>query len=155
MAKRLGKFYRDDEGISEVVGEFIILILSIVLASSLVATFKPPDVGYNYHKIVIRDSKQPASTGQVFDIVMLSGSIKYSDLRVVLRNATDGSLIDSAVYDGYAVRGNVIMANVSDIDSSFSTGDVLKFSGKLDEGEYEVFVVDENKVVVDMFIKIN
>ncbi len=134
--------------VSELIGEILMISLMIVAAAALMLSMapKPPQP---VCQIVVKDAYPPASTGELFDVIMLSGEIPYGNLKVVLLNATSGNQIDLATFNGTYLRGKVIFAHVNDTDGRFSTGDDLRFCGSLSPGIYEVIVVNGRFVAFD------
>lgn len=124
------------------------------MASQIALALKPPEAE-KYADVLIRDSKEPLVTNQAFDVIMLAGSVRYSDLKVVLRNATDGNLLDIATYSGNQIAGNIIQATINDADSYFSTGDVLRFThnGVLQPGRYRITIVDKKCTIADSLVE--
>jgi hypothetical protein len=146
---------KSEKGFVEIIGELLMLAIVVFVASQIALALKPPEVE-KYADVLIRDAKEPLVTNQAFDVIMLAGSVRYSDLKVVLRNATDGDLIDIATYNGNQIAGNIIQATVSDADSYFSTGDVLRFthSGVLQPRRYEITIADKECAIADSFVKL-
>lgn len=142
-----------EKGFVEIIGELLLLAIVVFVASQIALVLKPPEVE-KYADVLMRDAKEPLVTNQAFDVIMLTGSVRYSDLKVVLRNTTDGDLIDIAMYNGNQIAGNIIQATISDTDSYFSTGDTLKFthSGVLQPGKYEITIVDEEHTLADSVV---
>jgi len=144
----------NEKGVSEVIGELLILAMVISATAGISSMIRPPSMDESHYKLLVRDSKQPINSTQAFDIVMIAGNIKYTDLKVIVRNATDNSLIDTATYNNSWVEGGIIRANASDIDSYFSTGDILTFTGPLDAGLYEIIVASSNRIAIDSFVEL-
>ena len=146
---------RSEQGFVEVIGELLMFAIVVFVASQIALALKPPEVE-KYVDVLIRDAKEPLATNQAFDVIMLAGSVRYSDLKVVLRNATDGDLIDIATYNGNQIAGNIIQAMINDTDSYFSTGDVLRFihDGVLRSGKYEITITDKDRTLADLFVKL-
>lgn len=144
---------KSEKGFVEIIGELLMLAIVVFVASQIALALKPPVVE-KYADVLIRDAKEPLVTNQAFDVIMLAGSVRYSDLKVVLRNATDGDLIDIATYNGNQITGNIIQATINDTDSYFSTGDVLRFthSGVLQPGRYEITIADEGQTLADLAV---
>ncbi|WP_290596048.1 MULTISPECIES: hypothetical protein [unclassified Archaeoglobus] len=145
---------RSEQGFVEVIGELLILAIVVFVASQIALALKPPEVE-KYADVLIRDAKEPLATNQAFDIIMIAGSVRYSDLKVVLRDATDGNLLDIATYNGNQIAGNIIQATISDADSYFSTGDVLRFThtGVLQPRRYEITIVDKKCTIADSLVE--
>jgi len=146
---------KSEKGFVEIIGELLMLAIVVFVASQIALALKPSEVE-KYADVLIRDAKEPLVTNQAFDVIMIAGSIRYSDLKVVLRNATNGDLIDIATYNGNQITGNVIQAMINDTDSYFSTGDVLRFThnGVLQSGKYAVIITDEVYTLVDSFVEL-
>ncbi len=102
---------RSEKGFVEIIGELLLLAIVVFVASQIALALKPPEVE-KYADVLIRDAKEPLVTNQAFDVIMLAGSVRYSDLKVVLRNA-DGDLIDIATYNGNQIAGNIIQATIN------------------------------------------
>ncbi len=146
---------RSEQGFVEIIGELLMLAIVVFVASQIALALKPPEVE-KYADVLVKDAKEPLVTNQAFDVIMLAGNIRYSDLKVVLRNATDGDLIDIATYNGNQIAGNVIQATINDADSYFSTGDVLRFthSGVLQPGRYEITIANRKGITVNLRIEL-
>ena len=144
---------KSEKGFVEVISELLLLAIVVFVASQIALALKPPEVE-KYADVLIRDAKKPLVTNQAFDVIILAGNVRYSDLKVVLRNATDGDLIDIATYNGNQIAGNIIQATINDADSYFSTGDVLRFthSGVLQPGRYEITIADEEQTLADLAV---
>lgn len=105
----------------------------------------------------VRDSPHPATTGDLFDVLVISGNIDYNGLQVELINASTGETLDRASYTGDRVAGDVISANLSDVDGSFNAGDHMRFGcspGSISPGRYEIVVVGGGRVVFDGFVEL-
>jgi len=146
---------RSKQGFVEVIGELLMLAIVVFVASQIALALKPPEVE-KYADVLVKDAKEPLTTNQAFDIIMIAGSIRYSDLKVILRNATNGDLIDIAMYNSNQIAGNVIQATINDADSYFSTGDVLKFthSEVLQPGKYVRIIADKEYTFVDLLVEL-
>jgi len=146
---------RSKQGFVEIIGELLMLAIVVFVASQIALALKPPEVE-KYADVLVKDAKEPFVTNQAFDVIMLAGSIRYSDLKVILRNATNGDLIDIATYNGNQIAGNIIQAMINDTDSYFSTGDVLRFihNGVLRSGKYEITIADKDRTLADLFVKL-
>lgn len=152
--KSLRTLRKDTRGAAEVFTELLLMVIIVTVAAEISLALKPPAVEEPYAKILVRDAKGDLTTNQAFDVVMVSGSVRYSDMRVILRNATDGSLIDIAKYNGGMIAGNVIQATVDDVDAYFTSGDMLRFvhNGTLLPGEYIISIADKEYVLLDTFV---
>ncbi len=129
--------------VSEIVGE--VLVLSIML--STVAAFAHASIVIP--KVKCKLSVE-ANSGS-FDVVMISGSVPYSDLKFIVYNSTTGEKVCTSYYENGSFVGK-LHARVS--GKTFSTGDLISFKGKLPKGVYDVIVVCENQVVFDGRLRI-
>ncbi len=146
---------KSKQGFVEIIGELLMLAIVVFVASQIALALKPPEIE-KYADVLVKDAKEPLVTNQAFDVIMLAGNVRYSDLKVVLRNATDGDLIDIATYNGNQIAGNIIQAMINDTDSYFSTGDVLRFAhnGVLWSGKYAITIADKDYTVADLFVEL-
>ncbi len=141
---------------NQIVGELLLISL-IVVAGSVLMLAVAPHPAKEYCDIKVKDSPPPASTGELFDVLMVSGRVNYGELVVELVNTSAGNIVDRATFSGSSIRGKVISASVNDADSEFGVGDILRFRctpGAVQPGHYEVVVVGGNRVVFDGYVEI-
>lgn len=132
------------------VGELLILALVVAAAglmASAIAVPEPPVV----YKIKVNDAYPPVSSGELFDVVMVSGSMPYSELRISLINSTTGRIVGVAYYSNGNMTGG-IFALIDDNDGSFNSGDFLRFAdagSNITQGIYRVTITDGKHLAFD------
>jgi len=139
---------------NKIVGEILIIGLMVSAAAVLAISLAPP-VTKPECEVKIKDAPPAAATThELFDILMISGEIHYGSLKIVIFNASSGSIVDVLTYNGSAMDGTNTYAPVSDVDALFSSGDLLRIKGALVSGLYEVVIVDGKFVVFDSLVNI-
>jgi len=134
------------------------LISLIIIAGSMLVLAVAPSPAKEYCDIKIKDAPPLASTGELFDVLMVSGRISYGGLIVELINTTTGNTVDRATFSGSSISGSIISASVNDVDSEFEAGDHLRFKctpGAVQPGYYEIVIIESDKVVFDGYIGVN
>lgn len=140
--------------VNKIIGELLLIALMIAAASVLALAIAPPSTKPSY-EIKVEDAYPPASSPsqELFNVIMVSGEIRYSNLKVRLINATTGDVVDTATYNGN-LAGGVISAEIKDTDGYFSTGDFLRFKGSVSPGIYRVIITDDRYVAFEGLLKI-
>ncbi|ADC64629.1 hypothetical protein Ferp_0454 [Ferroglobus placidus DSM 10642] len=138
--------------VNKIIGELLLIALMIAAAAALALAISPPSTKPAY-EIKVEDAYPPTSSQELFNVIMVSGEIRYSNLKVRLINATTGDVVDTATYNGN-LAGGVISAEIKDTDGYFSTGDFLRFKGSISPGIYRVIITDDRYVAFEGLLKI-
>lgn len=138
--------------VNKIIGELLLIALMTAATAALAISLAPPPAKPTY-EIRVEDAYSAATSQELFDVIMVSGEIRYSNLKVRLVNATTGDVVDTAVYSG-DLKGRILSAEIKDADGSFSTGDLLRFKGSVSPGVYRVIVIDDGYVAFDGLLRL-
>jgi len=130
-----------------VISELLILGLVIAAAGLLAYTIAPPEPEV-FYEMKVTDAYPPATSGELFDVIMVSGNMRYDVMKVVLVNSTTGAIVGESFYRNGNMTGT-ISANVNDADGSFNAGDFLRFRGSVSPGIYRVIISDGKHLAFD------
>ena len=133
---------------NSIVAELLILSIVISGAGLLAYSFAPPTEQKMNYEIKVADAYPPASSGELFDVIMISGKMRYAAMHVVLINSSSGSKLYEASYRSGMIDGG-ISATINDPDGVFNAGDYLRFRGNVTPGIYEVIITDGKQVAFD------
>jgi len=144
----------DERGVSPVIGVILMVAITVILAA-VIGTFVL-GLGSNTQSspqasITISDNNQDwtgTAASKAFDLDHDSGdSIKFDDLRIVVRNADNNQVaatLDAGSYSAAGSGNAVINGNTAVTGGiELSVGDVLTLSngGLTDEQKYEITVI--------------
>ncbi len=133
-----------------VIGEALIIAIVVMAAGLMVSAIAVPQKEPLY-KIKVQDAYPSVSSGKLFNVVMVAGSIPYTQLKVILVNSSTGEISAVSFFSGGNMSGG-ISSNISDSDGSFNTGDLLMFEdsgANVTQGIYRVMITDGKHLIFD------
>ena len=141
---------------NQVIGELLLIALMISATAILALAIAPPSVKPVY-EMEAQDAYPPSSTGELFDVIMLSGDLQYKKMNVMLINSSTGETAGEAHYS--AATGNFTgsITATTDPDGTFSTGDLLRFrdaTAAINPGVYELIITDGKYVVFEGKVRV-